>query len=122
MTSQFGVKIDFIFFITARKQSLGQGDMFTGVCLSTGGCLVPWGWGAWSRGVPAPGGLVPRGACSRGVWSGGVPGPGEVPAWGGGLVWEGCLVETPRTATAAGGTHPTGMHSCLVKELVIICC
>ena len=24
----------------------------------------------------------------------------------------GCLVETPRTATAAGGTHPTGMHSC----------
>ena len=32
----------------------------------------------------------------------------------GGLVWSGgCLVETPRTATAAGGTHPTGMHSCL---------
>ena len=38
------------------------------------------------RGVPAPGG---------GIWSGGV--------------W------TPPTlrATAAGGTHPTGMHSCL---------
>ena len=25
------------FFITARKRSLGQGNMFTGVCLSTGG-------------------------------------------------------------------------------------
>ena len=24
----------------------------------------------------------------------------------------GGLVETPETATAAGGTHPTGMHSC----------
>ena len=31
-----------------------------------------------------------------------VPGPGRV--------------ETPpRTATAAGGTHPTGMHSCVLK-------
>ena len=53
--------------ITARKRSLGPGNMFTGVCLSTGG--------------------------------GGVHGPG------------GCMV--PPTATAAGGTHPTGMHSCL---------
>ena len=23
-------------------------------------------------------------------------------------------METPPTATAAGGTHPTGMHSCLL--------
>ena len=31
---------------------------------------------------------------------------------GGSAPW-GCLVETPpRTATAAAGTHPTGMHSC----------
>ena len=44
-------------------------------------------------GVPGRGGSGPGGgACSRG---------------GGG-----CLVETPPTATAAGGTHPTGMHSC----------
>ena len=35
--------------------------------------------------MPAPGG----------VWSQGVPGE-----------------EPPQTATAAGGTHPTGMHSC----------
>ena len=40
--------------ITARKRSLGQGNMFTGVCLSTGG------------GVPGPGGcLVPGGAWWR---------------------------------------------------------
>ena len=48
--------------------------------------------GAWSLGgVPGPGGSAPRG---------GVPGPGG--AW-----WR-----TPRMATAVGGTHPTGMHSC----------
>ena len=39
-------------FITTRKQSLGQGNVFTGVCLSTGG--VPLGLG----GVPlGPGGV-----------------------------------------------------------------
>ena len=64
------------------------------VILFTGGSLVPGvhgPGGAWSGGVPG------------GAWSWGVHGPG------------GCLVETlpPRTATAAGGTHPTGMHSCL---------
>ena len=39
-----------------------------------------------------------------------VPGPGGVVLGPGG-----CLVENPpRTATAAGGTHPTGMHSCFL--------
>ena len=79
--------------ITARKRSLGQGNMFTGVCLSTGGGGPGsrggvWSWGgAWSwGGVPGTrgslvpgGGLVLGGACSRGhllqgVWSRGVPG------------------------------------------------
>ena len=48
--------------------------------------------------MPAPGG---GGPCSRGVWSRGVPAPG------------GGLVNPPRTATAAGGTHPTAffMHT-----------
>ena len=41
-------------------------------------------WGAYSGGVPALGGV-----CSGGVW------------------------RLPVTATAADGTHPTGMHSCL---------
>ena len=53
-------------------------------CLVPGGCLV-------LGGVPGPGGLVPGGCV--------VPGGG---AW-----WR-----PPQTATAVGGTHPTGMHSC----------
>ena len=50
------------------------------------GGLLLGGWG-----VSAPGG----------AWSWGVPASG------------GSLVETPRMATAASGTHPTGMHSCI---------
>ena len=55
----------------------------------TGVCdSVHRGGGCLVRGVSGPGG---------GVWSGGVPGG-----------------DPPGTATAAGGTHPTGMHSCLM--------
>ena len=67
--------------------------MLTGVCLFTGGVPGP------GRVMPSPGGgMLPRG----------VPPPEGVSAFGG------CLVETPLTATSAGGTHPTGMHSCLL--------
>ena len=67
------------------QTKLREGNVCTGVCDSVhrGGVSAP----SW---VPGPGGSLP----------GGVSGPG------------GCLVETPWTATAAGGTHPTGMHSC----------
>ena len=76
------IKTAIFCIITARKRSLGQGNMFTGVCLDTGG--------VWSRGrVPGPK-----------VGSGGNP--------------------PPPTATAAGGTHPTGMHSCYVVKLVTV--
>ena len=73
------------------QTKLREGNVFTGVCDSvhTGD--------AWSGG-----GLVP----------GVVPGPGECLVPGGG-----CLMEAPRTATAADGTHPTGMHSCFQKSL-----
>ena len=47
------------------------------------------------RGVPGPGGGT---GLERGVWS-----------WGGEYA---CWRPPLRTATAAGGTHPTGMHSC----------
>ena len=72
--------------------------------LFTGGCLLPDGGCACSRGVPGLGG----GACSQGV----VLAPGGclfrgVPALEG--VPGG---DPPETATAAGGTHLTGMHSC----------
>ena len=76
-----------------------------GGCLLQEGCLIPGG--AWSRdmavpkgclvwGVPGLGGgrcLLPGGA-----WSGGGGGCGDPPL--------------PGTATAVGGMHPTGMHSC----------
>ena len=54
-------------------------------------------WGGSSLGGfsrPTPGGPAPRaGVCSRGC--------GDPP---------------PVTVTAAGGTHPTGMHSCLLED------
>ena len=57
---------------TARKRSLGQVNIFTGVFLSTGGYI--WSGGAWSWGVPGPG--------EKGVWS-----------WGGCLIPGGkCLI------------------------------
>ena len=65
----------------------------------SGGCLVPGG-------VPAPKGVPgPRKRCLvPGRW---VPGPGGCLVLGGGPGGD-----PPRTATAAGGMHPTGMHSC----------
>ena len=71
--------------------------LLTGGCFLSGGCFLPGlflhGWCASSRG----GGLPLWGASSR--W--GMPPP------------RGGLVQTPSwMATAAGGMHPTGMHSC----------
>ena len=54
----------------------------------SGGC-VPG-----PREVPGPGGSAPGGVCL-------------VPGGGGGSWWR-----PPGTGTAAGGMHPTGMHSC----------
>ena len=51
-----------VFFITARKRSLGQGNIFIGVCqefCSRGGVLPGARWG-----MSAPGG----GVCSGGAW------------------------------------------------------
>ena len=82
----FSEKIDNTQFITARKRSLGQGNMFTGVCLSIGGggCLVPGGSGprgclVW--GVPGPGGCLLQGVPAPGgcLLVGGGSGPGG--AW-----------------------------------------
>ena len=71
-----------------------EGYVFTRVCHSVhGGGLLPWG-------VPVPGGLLPGGCL---LW--GVPAPGGSAPRG---VWR-----PPMKATAAGGTHPTGMHSCI---------
>ena len=47
-----------------------------------------------------------------GVWQGGVHGR----VGGQGCAWQ----EAGETATAADGTHPTGMHSCLYQSLGVI--
>ena len=88
--------------MSVHKGGACSGGVWSGGCLVRG---VPILGDAWSRGVPGWG--VPGlGECL--VW--GVPGPG---GWSGP---RGCLVEIPsprpRTATAVGVTHPTGMHSC----------
>ena len=73
--------------ITARKRSLGKGNIFTGVCLSTGGSCPQ-------------GGLCPGGSLC----------PGEFQSREG-LCLGVSVRETP-VQLRAGGTHPTGMHSC----------
>ena len=76
---------------TDHTRSMGEGYVFTRVCHSVNNWGVSFlstflgGGGVWSEGVV--------------VWSGGVSGLG-----GGG-------VRTPGMATAAVGTHPTGMLS-----------
>ena len=80
---------------------LGQGNVFTGVCDSVNGGISSRGGWSWGVGGPGPGGgcLVPGGCLVLGgllLGDGGVPGG-----------------DPPGMATAAGNTHPTGMHSCL---------
>ena len=88
-----------------------------GAC--SGGCLL-WG-GAWSQGGVCSGGCL--------LWGLVLSGPGGVSGPGGGLVLGGSGPggvpgpggpggDPPGTATAAGGTHPTGMHSCYCKVLL----
>ena len=82
-----------------------------------GGCLV-CSRGVSALGVSAPGGICSGGVCSRGsLLPGGLlPGGlllGGVSAPGGCLLSGGCAWwRPPGMTTAAGGTHPTGMHSC----------
>ena len=88
-------------FITARKRSLGQGNIFRSVCQEF--CS--------QRRVSAPGGCLLLG----GAWSGGVCSREAVCLFlGGGAWWR-----PPWMATAAGGMHPTGMHSCLIYFITI---
>ena len=101
-----------------------KGYVFTGVCLSTGALCVcyPSMHCRWYPSMPCSrsggGGLwVSQHALLKGIWfcSGG---------WGaacsGGCLLGGCLLwgvwRPPVTATAAIGTHPTGMHSCFILK------
>ena len=96
--------------------------------VSRGGspCPHPMGKlrGIWSRptakgeveGDLARGCLLWGGVCSGGLLAGVCSGGGTCSGGcllQGGLLHGGCVRPSPPvTATAAGGTHPTGMHSC----------
>ena len=91
---------------TARKRSLGQGNIFTPVCHSVHG-----GGGAWSQGVGVPG----RGVPGRGVCSGGVPASG-----GGGTCSQGCLL--PGGAWSRGSARGGGGELLLRAVHILLEC
>ena len=79
---------DRLAIFTARKRSLGQGNIFY-TCLSF---CSRGGGGVWLGGVPVPRGACSRGsACSRGVPALGVPG-GDPPTPGQLLLWAVCTL------------------------------
>ena len=79
----FGCQIC-VSFLQTKTELVPTNEVWGKVILGPGDCLV------CGRGVCCPG---------RGVPGPGVPCPGR-----------GVCVETPVTATAAGGMHPTEMH------------
>ena len=68
------------------QRSCGQGNVFTGVCLSTGG----------------------EGVCLSACWDARPPQPGRPPRPGRHPPGK----QTPAYGLRAAGKHPTGMHSC----------
>ena len=81
---------------TGRKRSLGQGNVFTGVCLSNGGgCFPACITGHMTRGSAS------EGSASSSVCIGGADPSAPQDAW-----------ETTGYGQQAGSTHPTGMLSC----------
>ena len=112
-------KVDIITFREA------QDNLFTSVCHSIHGKgICPGGDGVSDlvEGSVMAGGLCP---CGRGLCPGGGMSGGGVSVWrGGGLRPEGVSLSgrvsvtqtLPSPATAACGTHPTGMHSCFTTH------
>ena len=114
------LKIFFYVFI-ACKRSLGQGNVFAPVCHSVqGGSLydVTSCLAAWSH-IPS-GGSLSRGSLSgvsvQGGSLSGVSVGGGVFVQGGSLSG-GSLSGGPPVWLRAGGTYPTGMHSCCLLFL-----
>ena len=90
-------------FITARKQSLGQGNIFIGMCqefCSQGGSASVH---AWIPPPPSGAGTPPRTRYP--------PGAGTPPG----------AEHTGRYGQRAGGTHPTGMQSCVHNIKYSLC-
>ena len=93
--------------------------MWRGVCVHGGGACIArdvWWWGD----------MHGRGACMAGdVWWWGGDMRGRDACMARGHAWQGgmrgrevCVAE--KAAIAAGGAHPTGMHSCLVNILKVL--
>ena len=114
-----------------------QGSMHgRGACMAGGGGCAWWGHVWWGRHA-WQGAVCGRGACMAGehVWQGACM--AGVCAWKGGHVWQGaCMAgghawqegawhawppaDTMRYVQLAGGTHPTGMHSCIVNVIWVM--
>ena len=85
--------LSLVSIFTARKWSLGQGNVFTPVCHSVHrGCVSQHSWGR----PPLQG----RHALPRQT-----PPPHSDTTW---------------YSQQVGGTHPTGMHTCLFSEYLVI--
>ena len=101
------------------QRSCGQGNVFTGVCLSTrgGGCLPQCMLGCHTppgtRQTPPdrepPPMENPPGWRAPPRWRTTTPPDGGPPG-----------KQTPAYGLRAAGTHPTGMHSCLLKKLSLL--
>ena len=114
-------------FITARKRSLGQGNIFTPVCHS-----VHMGGGEY-LGRDTPWDQVSPGNRYTPPGPGTPPRPGTPPPRGTRYTPQDQVhppdqvhpraVHAGRYGQQAGGTHPTGMHSCctifLTNDLLI---
>ena len=87
---EFGYNSKILYIMTARKRSLGQGNVFTPVCHSVHGGVFPACiTGHMTRGFCIGGGeSASRGVCLQ-EWGGGTTGYGQ----------------------QAGGTYPARMHS-----------
>ena len=115
------------------QRSCGQGNVFTGVCLSTGGRVSA----SVHAGMPPPPaqadppperGRPPRDQADPPRDQGDSPGPGRPPSGPGRLPPDQADPppqdqadpppgkQTPAYGLRAAGTHPTGMHSCIVRK------
>ena len=90
------------YIVTVRNSSCGK-VLFSQVSVcSQGGCIPVRACMCVSHHVRGRGCLPEGGVCLGDIWPGGcLPG---------GVCLVGCT--PPETASAADGTHPTGMHSC----------
>ena len=107
-----------------------EGNVCTGVCLSTmgacmvrGACVVKRGMHGKRRVCMAKGACIVNGECTwEYVWQkGGMHGKGGIHGrgacvtrgmYGRGHAWQEGM-HAGEKVTEAGGTHPTGMHSCI---------